>query len=119
MIMATFNQRYSISAEYWNLELPAKISRNPQLQAFLPIVSWPLFGLIYRSTVQSLPQAYLIVVAGLFFLDLCILAFVDRGLRRVDQKNVAVEMADFKKTEDEEQKNCFLDKEGRDKDNTI
>ena len=68
---------------------------------------------------QSLPQAYLIVVAGLFFLDLCILAFVDWGLRRIDQKQVAVEMADLRKIENEEQKSGFLDKEGRDKDDTI
>lgn len=69
------------------------------VQAFIPIVSSPMFGLIYRSTVENFPQAYIIVLAGLFALDWLILAFIDRGMRNVDKKkkrdmDQAIEMTD-------------------------
>ena len=41
-------------------------------QAFVPIISSPLFGMIYRGTVEALPQTYLIVIAGLFFINWCV-----------------------------------------------
>ena len=55
-------------------------------QAFIPIISAPLFGTIYRSTVETLPQAYLIVLAGLFFVNWCVQIYIDRGLRRVERE---------------------------------
>ena len=52
------------------------------LQAFIPIIASPFFGLIYRSTVETLPQTYLILIAVLYFIDLCVLKYIERRLRR-------------------------------------
>ena len=77
-------------------------------QAFIPIVSSPIFGLLYRGTVEHLPQAYLIVLACLFFVDWLALVVIDRGLKKAD-KNRAIEMKDLKK--DPEVKDELLDSE--------
>merc|ERR1719270_1672405 len=42
-------------------------------QAFIPIISSPVFGSIYRATLEKMPQAYLILLAALFFIDWCVL----------------------------------------------
>ena len=69
-------------------------------QAFIPIISSPVFGSIYRATLEKMPQAYLILLAALFFIDWCVLVYIDRGVRRVGRK-MAVEMKDLKKEEGE------------------
>ena len=68
------------------------------LQAFIPIIASPFFGLIYRSTVDTLPQTYLILIAGLYFIDLCVLKYIDRGLRRI-HLDETVELDDMIKKE--------------------
>ena len=67
-------------------------------QAFIPIISSPVFGSIYRATVDKMPQAYLILLASLFFIDWCVLVYIDRGVRRVGRK-MAIEMKDLKEEE--------------------
>ena len=69
------------------------------VQAFIPIISSPLFGMIYRSTVETLPQTYLIVLAGLFFVDLCVLIYIDRGMRAMNLAKT-VEFDDMRKKEE-------------------
>ena len=69
------------------------------LQAFIPIIASPLFGLIYRSTVETLPQTYLILIACLYFIDLCVLKYIDRGLRRMPL-NEMLELDDMVKREE-------------------
>ena len=69
------------------------------IQAFIPMIASPIFGLIYKSTVETLPQTYLIVIACLYFVDLCVLKYIDRGLRRL-HPNEMVELYDIKKMED-------------------
>ena len=64
-------------------------------QAFIPIISSPVFGSIYRATVETMPQAYLILLASLFFVDWCVLVYIDRGVRRVGLK-MAIEMKDLR-----------------------
>ena len=59
------------------------------VQAFIPIISSPLFGTIYRSTVETLPQTYLIVLACLFFIDWCVLIYIDRGIRRMNLMKIS------------------------------
>ena len=54
------------------------------LGEFLPVISSSLFGTIYRSTVDTLPQTYLIVIACLFFVYWCVLLYIDRGIRRMN-----------------------------------
>ena len=68
------------------------------VQAFIPIISSPLFGMIYRSTVETLPQTYLIVLAGLFFVDWCVLIYIDRGIRKMNLDKNA-ELDDMRKKE--------------------
>ena len=60
------------------------------IQAFIPPVASPIFGLIYRETVESLPQTYLVVLACLFCVDLAALLIIDRGVKMA-QKNEAAE----------------------------
>ncbi len=60
-------------------------------QAFIPIISSPIFGLIYRSTVETLPQTFLIVLAALFFIDWVILFAINRGIHGIDLKKDEVE----------------------------
>ena len=55
------------------------------VQAFIPIISSPLFGTIYRSTVETLPQTYLVVLAVCFFVNWCVLIYIDIGIRRMDR----------------------------------
>ena len=58
-------------------------------QAFIPLISSPIFGVIYRSTVASLPQTYLIVLACFFALDWLLLFFINRGVRKIAKKEEA------------------------------
>ena len=67
-------------------------------QAFIPIISSPVFGSIYRATVEKMPQAYLILLAALFFIDWCVLFYIDRGVRRIGRK-MAIEMKDLREEE--------------------
>ena len=59
------------------------------LGEFLPVISSSLFGTIYRSTVDTLPQSYLIVIACLFFIYWCVLLYIDRGIRRMNLEKIA------------------------------
>lgn len=52
-------------------------------QAFIPIIASPIFGTLYRSTVESFPQAYLVVLSCLFLIDWCVLVFIGRGVRKI------------------------------------
>ncbi len=60
------------------------------MQAFIPMISSPIFSLIYRSTVDTLPETYLIVLAVCFVIDWIVLLIIDRGLRGVEKKRAAV-----------------------------
>ena len=69
------------------------------VQAFIPIISSPLFGMIYRSTVETLPQTYLIVLAVCFFVNWCVLIYIDIGIRRMDRNKIE-QLNDMKKKEE-------------------
>ncbi len=56
------------------------------IQAFIPPVASPIFGLIYRETVETLPQTYLVVLACLFCVDLAALLIIDRGVKMAQKK---------------------------------
>ena len=66
------------------------------LQAFIPIVSAPIFGTIYRNTLETLPQTYLIVIACLWFINFSINVYIDRGQRRI-AKDTSIDLNDMKK----------------------
>ncbi len=70
------------------------------LQAFVPLVSSPIFGLIYRNTVEFMPQTHLLVIAGLFAVDLTLLVIIDRGLLKYDRAQKAAELANKAKEEE-------------------
>ena len=53
------------------------------IQAFVPLVSSPIFGNIYRSTVETMPNTFMLIIAGLFLVNVSMLIYVDRGLLRV------------------------------------
>jgi hypothetical protein len=53
--------------------------------AFVPLVASPIYGNIYRSTVESFPQAFLLVNVGLFGVYWLTMFFVNRRLRRIDK----------------------------------
>ena len=65
-------------------------------QSFIPILGGPLFGLLYKHTVETLPQAFLIVLAFFFAIDFFTLVFINRGTRRIAKVMAAVEMQDIK-----------------------
>ncbi len=68
------------------------------IQAFVPFVKGPLFGLIYRNTVEYLPQTCLIVVAVGIFIDWMLLYTINHGVRRVEKKKEkALELANAEK----------------------
>ena len=67
-------------------------------QAFIPIISSPVFGTIYRTTLETLPQTYLIVIACLWFINFCINVYIDRAQCRI-KKDTAIEFCDLKKKE--------------------
>ena len=69
------------------------------LQAIIPLIASPVFGNIYRSTVETLPQAYLIVLACLLFVGWCIMIYIDRGLLKANLDE-AIEMNDMSKIEE-------------------
>ena len=52
--------------------------------------------MIYRSTVENMPNTHYLVIAGLFFIDIIFLIFVDHGLRKRDKR--------LKKMEDPKEK---------------
>lgn len=67
-------------------ELGKILSVVGAVQAFIPIVSSPIFGLLYKHTVEILPQLFLLVLAGFFALDWVFLLIINRGIRRVDRE---------------------------------
>ena len=69
------------------------------LQAFIPFITSPFFGMLYRSTVETLPQAYLIVLACLFFICWCVMIYIDRGLLKANLDE-AIELDDMSKNEE-------------------
>ena len=66
------------------------------LQAFIPMISSPIFGTIYRNTLETLPQTYLIVIACLWFFNFSINVYIDRNQRRI-QKGTSIDLGDLKK----------------------
>ena len=76
-------------------------------QAFVPIISAPIFGMIYRNTLEIMPETYLIVLACLWFIDFSIVVYIDRGLRRIrnldasKKREVEMEKAEDSKNTDE------------------
>ncbi len=61
------------------------------VQAFIPLFSSPIFGVIYRSTVATLPQTYLIVLAFFFALDWALLFVINLGVRKIARKQQEAE----------------------------
>ena len=60
------------------------------------MIGSPLFGLIYKNTVETLPQAFLIVLAGFFLVDWLILLYINFGVRKIAKKmSAAVEMKEL------------------------
>ncbi len=55
------------------------------IQAFVPLVSSSIFGLIYRNTVEFAPNTHYFVIAFLFLIDLSILLAIDYGMVRLEQ----------------------------------
>ena len=71
------------------------------IQAFIPIMAKPTFGILYRETIDKsidLPQAYLILMVCLFFVEWCVLVYIDRGIQNA-KKEMAIERNDVKKEE--------------------
>ena len=81
------------------------------LQAFIPIVSAPIFGTIYRNTLETLPQTYLIVIACLWFINFSINVYIDRGQRRI-AKDTSIDLRDLKKEETKAEKGDGNNNEG-------
>ena len=65
-------------------------------QAFIPLVASPVFGIIYQSTVEMLPQTYLIVLACLLFIAWSVMIYIDRGLLKANLDE-AIEFDDMQK----------------------
>ena len=68
-------------------------------QAFIPFITSPFFGMLYRSTVETLPQAYLIVLACLYSICWCVMIYIDRGLLK-SKLDEAIELDDKDKNEE-------------------
>ena len=66
------------------------------IQAFIPIVASPTFASLYRETLDKLPQAYLILMVCLFFIEWCTLVYIDRGIRTASRE-MAIEVGDMQK----------------------
>ena len=69
-------------------------------QAFIPFITSPFFGTLYRSTVETLPQAYLIVLACLYFICWFVMIYIDRGLLKFNLDE-AIEPDDDKSNNEE------------------
>ena len=52
-------------------------------QAFIPLIGSPLFGLIYKHTVESLPQTFLLVSAALYLVNGIGLVYINFGVRKI------------------------------------
>ena len=55
-----------------------------QLQAAVPLVASPVFGLTYKATIDTFPGAFLILVAALSLLCSLLLFIVTWGLGKSD-----------------------------------
>lgn len=55
------------------------------IQAFIPMVASPIFGTIYRSTVDFFPQTHLCIIAGLFVVNFANLITIDRHLSKLEK----------------------------------
>lgn len=78
------------------------------VQAFIPIVASPTFAALYRETLDTLPQAYLILRVFLFFIEWCTLVYIDRGIRTANRE-MAIEVNDMKKENADKEGNTHDD----------
>lgn len=65
-------------------ELGTILSVIGAVQAFVPIIAAPCFGLLYRNTVDVFPQTYLLVFAGLYAVVTAILLYTRHGLIKIE-----------------------------------
>ena len=56
------------------------------IQSFIPILSSPIFNSLYRATVETLPQTFMLVLAGLFLIDWLALVVINLGVRKITKK---------------------------------
>ena len=62
-------------------------------QAMVPLVASPVYGFMYKSTIDDFPGAFLLLSAAIYFLVGCLLLIVTFGMKKIDKK---------KKTKEEE-----------------
>ena len=67
-------------------------------QALMPFISSPTFSLLYRSTVNDFPQAFLFVMIGVFFI-IMILVMAIRYFENKAEKLRNSEVKDKEETE--------------------
>ncbi len=91
-------------------ELGKILSFVGAIQAFVPLISSSLFGVIYRATVETAPNTHYFVIAGLFFVDLSILFVIDHGFRKIKRAEKKIKEND---AEEEEAKEEMLEKKSK------
>lgn len=57
----------------------------------IPYTAGPFFGFLYRETVETAPNAFLFVIAGIFGISAINMAFIRRGILKIKKKR-AIEM---------------------------
>ena len=83
-------------------ELGKILSVVGALQAFIPIVSSPIFGILYRNTVDILPQTFLLVLDGFFFINWCTLVVINIGVRKVDKARAEAAASEHRDKKEQE-----------------
>ena len=78
--------RSMLSKNVEPLEVGAIFSVVGALQSCVPLFGSPLYGVMYKSTIETFPGAFLIFTACAYLIVFTLLIVVNFGLRKVDGK---------------------------------
>ena len=83
--------RSMLSKNVEPLEVGAIFSVVGAMQACVPLFGSPIYGIMYKSTIETFPGTFLLFTAGAYLIVISLLIVVNLGLRKVEKRRKVAE----------------------------